>query len=832
MSWFNLKIDEDTGRTEDAMSTTPQQLGQYELQALLGKGSVGEVWKAYDRQMRRNVAVKILHPDLQSDPHFLAHFSQQGRTIVSLQHANIVQVYDVNIDRSAQSNEATAYIAMEYVEGHTLADYLHATSHRGHFPSIAQLIYFFTSLGLALNYLHQQGIVHGNIKPGNILLDRQNTIQFEAGDPKFCDIGLEQLLSESVTIASPFYMAPEQAKGQKASKYSDIYALGVILYEMCTGVQPFRAESPVTVMSQHISVLPTPPILINPHIPPALSEVILRAMAKDPVTRFSSGSSFAAAIAEACSQQPTRYISPEREFLDAQASQPSLPILGVSQPLTDSSPLPQPNTGKLTDPRILFPRSSASNSTRHSLPLLSSNPALPSVGQTPTGRQVVPSQSERTIVTPIVPEPAPIEKETTIKVPFPAQNQKSSDSGYLPPISSYLSAVQQPTSQMPQASSTTSIPLSSSTGPAPIPRQWPRRESSSGVPIYFVVAALLALLLVFGSVIGANLLLNNKPAASVNTTSSVFLQDDALGSNDQLRFDMQNVTPPPAGQSYFAWLQTTNKQNILLGQLTVQNQAIAFIYPGDSHHTNLLSIMQGILITQEDAGNAHPTAPTGKTIYRGLYSAAMQQALSNMLYITPNFPGHQSVISGLLDTIKSMNDKAGSVVDSLGHDPGLVRRQATRILEQIDGSAYAKSNGDLPHDVQPLLNTQVGLLSSPGRTGYIDTLATQLSQLQQTVDSKDTQVLQHIQNAENSIQDLRAWIQQIRSFAREILTAPNLNSMQIANDAQQLQSLANDAYTGRTIPPHQSPQPTLGSAGAYQAYVESQYMATINLQKV
>jgi hypothetical protein len=347
-----------------------------------------------------------------------------------------------------------------------------------------------------------------------------------------------------------------------------------------------------------------------------------------------------------------------------------------------------------------------------------------------------------------------------------------------------------------------------------------------------VVAALLALLLVFGSVIGANLLLNSKPAASTNPTSSVFLQNDALGNNDQLRFDIQNVTPPPAGQSYFAWLQTTSNQNLLLGQLTVQNQSIAFLYPGDSHHTNLLSMMQGILITQENASNAHPAAPTGQKVYRGLYSAGTRQALSNILYITPDLPGHQSVVSGLLNTIKSMNDKAGSIVDSLGHDPGLVRRQATRILEQIDGSAYAKSNGDLPRNVQPLLNTQVGLLSSPGQQGFIDTLATQLNQLKQTVDSKDTQLLQHIQNAENAIQDLRTWIQQIRSFASEILKAPDLNTPQIVNDAQQLQSLASDAYTGRTIPPHQSPQPTLGSAGASQAYVETQYMATINLQKV
>jgi hypothetical protein len=178
-----------------------------------------------------------------------------------------------------------------------------------------------------------------------------------------------------------------------------------------------------------------------------------------------------------------------------------------------------------------------------------------------------------------------------------------------------------------------------------------------------------------------------------------------------------------------------------------------------------------------------------------------------------------------------MNDKAGSIVDSIGHDPGLAKRQATRILELIDSSSNAKSNGDLPPHIEPLLNAQIGLLSAPGQQGYIDTLDTQLYQLKQTADSKNTGLLQHIQNAENSIQDLRTWVQQIRSLASEIVKAPSLNTMQIMNDAQQLQSLASDAYTGRTIPPQQSPQPTLGSAGAYQAYVETQYMASIELQK-
>ena len=312
----------------------------------------------------------------------------------------------------------------------------------------------------------------------------------------------------------------------------------------------------------------------------------------------------------------------------------------------------------------------------------------------------------------------------------------------------------------------------------------------------------------------------------------MFFQDDALGYNDQMRIDMQNVAPPPEGQSYFAWLQTTSGQNILLGKLPVQNHAISLLYPGDNRHSNLVSITRAVLIVQSDTGSNQPDAPTGKTLYQGIYNSAILQHLQNILYVTPNFPGRQSVVRGLLNTVKSMNDKAGSIVDSIGHDQSLARRQATRILELVDGSTYARSSGDLPPNVMPLLNTQVGLLSSPRQQGYIDTLTAQLDQIKQVTNSNDTQLLQHVQNVENAVQDLRSWMQQIRGYASQLLRAPSLTDPAVMNNAQRLQSLASDSYTGRTIPPQQGSQPILGSAGAYQAYVESQYMASLDLQKL
>src|SRR5579884_1756750 len=209
------------------MSTVPKLIDTYELQYPLGRGSTGEVWKGYDTQLRRDVAIKIIHPDLQSDPHFSTRFTQEGQTIAALHHSNIVPVRAAKITRSPETGETTAYVVMDYIEGQTLTDYLSATSHKGAFPDISEIVYLFTSLGVAIDYAHQQGIVHGNIKPGNILLNKQNIGNSTAGEPMITDFGLERLLGNAGTNSDPLYMSPEQAQGFPASSRSDIYALGV-----------------------------------------------------------------------------------------------------------------------------------------------------------------------------------------------------------------------------------------------------------------------------------------------------------------------------------------------------------------------------------------------------------------------------------------------------------------------------------------------------------------------------------------------------------------------------------------------------------------------------
>ena len=253
---------------------------------------------------------------------------------------------------------------------------------------------------------------------------------------------------------------------------------------------------------------------------------------------------------------------------------------------------------------------------------------------------------------------------------------------------------------------------------------------------------------------------------------------------------------------------------------------------GDSNHTNLLATIQGVLVTLENAGNTTPRTPSTHKVYQASFAAASLQYIKHILYMQPGFPTRASLIAGLFETLSGINDKAGSIVDSLrGGDSSLALRQATRIIELIDGSAYARSSGDLPPSLPDMLALPVGLISSPTQPGYIGTLAGQVDKVRQTA-GDNTQLRQHAQNVSYALADLSDWIQKMRSYDVQILKATNLSDPAIISAALQLKQLAQDAYTGHTIPPNQGPLPLLGSAGAYQAYVECQYLATLDIKKV
>jgi eukaryotic-like serine/threonine-protein kinase len=293
------------------VGTELQYLGKYELLERLGFGGIAEGWKAFDIQLQRYVVVKIPHADLQNNPDFMVRFwslplDQEVQVIASLHHPNIARIHGFQVSLPQASRNPLAYMVMDYIEGQSLADYIrNASFNKGEFSPAADLLRLFASLAAAIDYAHQQGIIHGNIKPSNILLDKRDTSHNPMGEPMLMDFGITRLLGISAGALShwesdsPSYISPEQAGGHPGNERSDIYALAVILYEMCTGVQPFRGENAQDVLIQQVSTMPPAPKEINPAILPTLSAIIMRNLAKDPAERFPSATTMAVALEKA-----------------------------------------------------------------------------------------------------------------------------------------------------------------------------------------------------------------------------------------------------------------------------------------------------------------------------------------------------------------------------------------------------------------------------------------------------------------------------------------------------------------------------------------------------
>ena len=258
---------------------------RYELVAKIGDGGMAVVFKALDRKLNRTVAVKVLRESYASDPQFLARFTREAQSAASLTHPNIVSVYDVGQDGDVH------YIVMEYIEGQNLKEVITEYA-----PLPTQLaIEYAIQMCNALGYAHSKGLIHRDVKPQNMLIDR-------GGQIKVADFGIAKglgdvtLTQSGFTLGTVHYFSPEQAQGKPALPQSDLYSIGVVLYEMLTGRIPFESDNPLALALKHIEEAPTSPRKYNPAIPPALEQLILKALAKQPAQRYPNAAAFAQAL--------------------------------------------------------------------------------------------------------------------------------------------------------------------------------------------------------------------------------------------------------------------------------------------------------------------------------------------------------------------------------------------------------------------------------------------------------------------------------------------------------------------------------------------------------
>jgi len=264
--------------------TQPRLLGgRYELDGVVGRGGMAEVYRARDIRLDRIVAVKTLREDLARDQTFQARFRREAQSAASLNHPSIVAVYDTGEDNTGGSH--IPYIVMEYVDGRTLRDLLRED--RRLLPERALEIT--DGVLRALDYSHRNGIVHRDIKPGNVMLTR-------SGQVKVMDFGIARAVSDAQAtmtqtaqvIGTAQYLSPEQARGERVDARSDLYSTGCLLYELLTGRPPFLGDSPVAIAYQHVRENPVPPSRVDPEVPQWADAIVLRAMAKDPRDRYQS----------------------------------------------------------------------------------------------------------------------------------------------------------------------------------------------------------------------------------------------------------------------------------------------------------------------------------------------------------------------------------------------------------------------------------------------------------------------------------------------------------------------------------------------------------------
>jgi serine/threonine-protein kinase len=392
-----VRICPDDGTVLDHTTFTPSHAGQvldgkYRLDALLAEGGMGAVYRATHVMLGKTIAIKLIRPAIVASPEIVRRFQREARAATALNHPNIVSVYDLG-----QTPDGTLYIAMEYIDGPSLK----ALIQTGCAIPVSRTIAILRQVASALATAHKHSIIHRDLKPHNIML--ANGID-GSEVAKLVDFGIAKTFDESTQLTSvgsalgtPYYMSPEQIEGRTVDARSDIYALGIILYEMLVGEVPFADQSTPAVLVKQLKERPVRPSLRNAAVPAALEAITLRCLEKDPELRFQTADAFAAALNEASAT------------LSATAADVTLPMVSAASPSAPSTATPQAAATLVSSPGLSQPP-----------PPPAPPPPAPSVAA-PVAAAKSPADTKPTVEQPAIPMP-----------PSPVSEQPQSSSSIAP----------------------------------------------------------------------------------------------------------------------------------------------------------------------------------------------------------------------------------------------------------------------------------------------------------------------------------------------------------------------------------------------------------------
>src|SRR5919199_3398660 len=277
-----------------------ENVGPYRIAQEIGHGGMATIYKAYHAALDRDVAIKVIHPALTTDPSFGARFNREAKIAARLHHPNIVPIYDFN------DQPPGPYLVMRYIEGGTLKDLL-----IGEPLTTAQVMQIARPVGAALAYAHDQGVLHRDVKPSNILIADDGAVYLT-------DFGLARMaqfdvatLTQDAIFGTPQYIAPEQVKGEVVDARTDLYSFGIVLYELFVGHAPFSGESPTAVLIGHLVGSVPAPSTFNKNVSPALEAVLLKALAKNPDDRYPTSRALMEALERALAGSSVATVAPE-----------------------------------------------------------------------------------------------------------------------------------------------------------------------------------------------------------------------------------------------------------------------------------------------------------------------------------------------------------------------------------------------------------------------------------------------------------------------------------------------------------------------------------------
>ena len=806
------------------MNSNRRYLGPYQLRNRLEGNGTGEVWQAFDEQQQRVVAVSVLHVDAQDASELIPRFLYETKNLRNLQHPNIAQILDVQVTSPSGNHQqpTDAYIVTEYVEGPSLADYLAATSHIGKFPTVANLYQMLAPIASALDYAHQNGIIHGRINPTSIVFDARMATENSPGEPRLINFGTHGMQPPlALPIYEVYYISPEIAQGHTENTRSDLYSLGIILYELATGTHPFQGDTVADVMMQQIHATPMSPVLINPRVVPALTAVIMRCLAKEPAARFPTVSAMVSA-------------------LDRVMKSPASISLGLSNPgFSDASPYQTPTISPVN--------------TRNP----SSNP-----GYTPLPPVPLPSAQPISFETVPTVHQANQPSSSFSSAPQASGTDFSGDASptFLTPahnsMQAHLSTAQTMRTPLPSVPAAPSVPYSS--GAPSLAARPPVRPNRRLLPLLLALA-LVAVLVISGL---AAFLLHPFSSSSVNngpifghtffTSSGLLNQNDTSGITDGIQLDLQNLPNPQSGKGYYAWLladtDTTDISPVALGRLTVLNGHATKTFV-DPQNNDLLAKYSRFLVTEEDASTPpnNPSLDTANWRFAAFFSrvpnpddtAHHYSVLDHLRHLLAQDPTLKGVgLDGGLDTWLFRNtlkilEWSGSARDAFKtHDSELIRRQSIRVLDYLDGTQLVTTE-NIPSDLSPILVDptigKVGMFQiSPDQNppGYLKHIGNHLREISLSAHVTPTQ--QRTANKMNvALNNVHGWLDSVHSVANQLvhMTPDQLREPQTLTLLNTMFNQATAAFVGQT-----DPNTNEVKEGVSQIHYEAQSLATFDVQ--